>query len=634
MEKDFQKFFENAPVGYFVLNKSTVIKEVNAVGLKYLRALTQNVIDKKLTEFLSESAGDRLSFHLGSIFLTNEPQSCELSISLPNGAKKNVQLSSSLITINNEDFALSVMTDISDLKKNEQDYEHHKRKFLAAVENSNDAILVLDAELNILESNNKTKTIIEYTPDELLKLNISDLIVPEGETDLKIFGQFFKSRKSEGTCFIRNKSNNNFKVNYRIVPRFSNDQHLLFLNLFEDENGGGTAGASAVQSTEIFNDVNFAAAKINKQGSLVYSNNYLLNLIGKQQDQVLNSNWFSEIFDSDFSEQLRTELETALKNGKNLFEFNTDIIFGEKETKNISGSVIIERDSDNEFLGAVLIGLDTSHEKELLKSIEALNQKIESNDEVMKKSEAEISELNAKLIKVKNELKHLSADKDQYLSIIAHDLRSPFSALYGFTEYVYNDFEKLTKDELRDNFNNIYKSAKSMYNLLDNLLQWSRIQSGKIKYESSQINAAKIVNTVLELYKVIAEKKGIEIINNIDENIFVTADETMLEITLRNLLSNAVKFSERNSKVWISSDEEDGEIKFTVEDEGIGIDKDVLPKLFKLHQNKSTPGTEGEEGTGLGLLLCKEFVTKNKGKIWVESKVGTGSSFFFTLPAA
>lgn len=246
--------------------------------------------------------------------------------------------------------------------------------------------------------------------------------------------------------------------------------------------------------------------------------------------------------------------------------------------------------------------------------------------------EHKVFERTKDLDKTIKELNQEIASKDKFFSIIAHDLRSPFLALLGFSKYLVDEIEEITKDDLKIVSENILKSAKMTFNLLENLLYWARIKTGRIKFEPSKINLNSVITDLVELYKNNADGKGIDIHLNCDPGICAFADPNMLQTVLRNLLSNAIKFTDSDGKIAINVQQENGNICVTVKDSGVGISRDKLSKLFQIDQNISTAGTRNEEGSGLGLILCKEFINLNKGEITVKSKVGEGSEFKFTLP--
>lgn len=229
-------------------------------------------------------------------------------------------------------------------------------------------------------------------------------------------------------------------------------------------------------------------------------------------------------------------------------------------------------------------------------------------------------------------LEELNQTKDNFFSIISHDLRSPFDSILGFTEILMNEFEELTKEEYKLYLDSLYQTSRHIYSLLNNLLQYSRFQLGKTEFVQKSIVLSKIIDKNIEILAGVALKKEITIVNQSKSEIVVFADEEMLNSIFLNLMTNAIKFTHRNGEIIISTVKQKGFAKTTVQDNGIGMEENTLKKIFKLDRKKSTPGTENETGTGLGLLIVKEYVEKHGGSITVTSKPSEGSKFEFTLP--
>ena len=244
----------------------------------------------------------------------------------------------------------------------------------------------------------------------------------------------------------------------------------------------------------------------------------------------------------------------------------------------------------------------------------------------------EVDESNQRLKESEESLKISNATKDKFFSIIAHDIRNPFNAVYGLTQYLSQNFDILSKKELKKPIELIYESADELLELLDNLLHWSRSQRGKMEFSPKALDLHEMVKKNINLLKMNADKKNIEVISDINPKTIISADYDMLTTVFRNLISNAIKFSYENSKVFIKAEEADKEITISVIDEGVGISKENIQKLFRIDIHYSTTGTSEEQGSGLGLILCREFVEKHGGKIWVESEENKGSTFKFTLP--
>jgi len=236
-------------------------------------------------------------------------------------------------------------------------------------------------------------------------------------------------------------------------------------------------------------------------------------------------------------------------------------------------------------------------------------------------------------IKNQNEkLLELNLTKDKFFSIVAHDLKSPFNTLIGFSTLILDRFDSLNDEKKKQYLVMINNAANQGYNLLENLLHWARSQTGKLEWNPENLDITEVIKNAISLYTSIAAEKNIEIDVEIPANTTVYADENMLSTIFRNLISNALKYSFAGGKISIKSEHLADFIKLSVVDNGTGISDEVIKNLFKIDKHITTKGTSGEVGTGLGLLICREFVEKHKGKIWASSQIGRGSEFSFTIP--
>ncbi len=235
--------------------------------------------------------------------------------------------------------------------------------------------------------------------------------------------------------------------------------------------------------------------------------------------------------------------------------------------------------------------------------------------------------------KTNDELVKLNTEKDKFFSIIAHDLRSPFNSFLGLTEIMEKDLPSLTQEEVRKIAVSLRRSATNVFRLLENLLDWSRFQRGLISYNPKPVLLMPKVQANMDFVFELANKKEIVLSYEIPEDLIVFADEYMLGGILRNLTFNAVKFTPIGGSITIAAKPASGgKVEISVKDTGIGMNQERKENLFNIDVNTSRTGTEKEPGTGLGLIICKEFIEKQGGKIWVESKEGTGSIFYFTIP--
>ncbi len=230
------------------------------------------------------------------------------------------------------------------------------------------------------------------------------------------------------------------------------------------------------------------------------------------------------------------------------------------------------------------------------------------------------------------ELKILNAQKDKFFSIIAHDLRSPFNAIIGFSDLL---IDKIHSNDLKniEKFAHIIKdSGDRAMHLLTNLMEWTQAQTGRLSYNPETFKINDTIDGMVLFFADIALLKSIRITRQVDGKLPVYADKEMINTVLRNLISNAIKFTSPGGSILISGEVKHNSVEISINDTGVGLSPSAIEKLFILETNDSTPGTRKEKGTGLGLILCKEFIGKNHGQIGVESEPGKGSIFFFTLP--
>ena len=244
----------------------------------------------------------------------------------------------------------------------------------------------------------------------------------------------------------------------------------------------------------------------------------------------------------------------------------------------------------------------------------------------------ELQTVNELLFESEKNLRELNASKDKFFSIISHDLKGPYQGLLSIIDLLIKEYDNLDDEEKKDIFMKIQTSSQRTYNLLDDLLQWAGIQTGKVKFHPENINLLKVSSGIIDLFDESANLKGINIKNLINENIFLFADPNMIQLIIRNLLSNSIKFSYPDNEILVTALELNGYVEISVRDFGVGMDIEKARNLFRIDIQNSTMGTAEETGTGLGLLLCKDMVNMHKGRIWLISEAGKGSTFSFTIP--
>ncbi len=356
----------------------------------------------------------------------------------------------------------------------------------------------------------------------------------------------------------------------------------------------------------------------------------------KLSDKIANLEKAQDIIFEQFKtlEFQRAELEEQqkkLEDASEKFRTRTIDLFGKMiDLKKAKKTISLQNEKlelQQKEIENHQILLEKSSEKFRDRTIELFGKMID-----LKKAKKTISLQKTEIEKHREQLKELNASKDKFFSIIAHDLRNPIAGFLNLTDVLSTNFEVLSENERKEFIEVMNQASKQLYNLLENLLQWSRAQTGSIKYQPRHIELKKMVDNAIDSMMLNIENKKLKLNLHISPDTIVYADENMITTVIRNLLSNAIKFSNPESSINLRCAINEEFAEFTVTDQGIGIKKEVQEKLFKIDQHVTTDGTSQEKGSGLGLILCKEFVEKNGGQIWVESELNKGASFTFNLP--
>lgn len=267
------------------------------------------------------------------------------------------------------------------------------------------------------------------------------------------------------------------------------------------------------------------------------------------------------------------------------------------------------------------------------KSMKRMNIVLQENNERIEKQNEELEALNDDLAITNHSLTELNSMKDKFFSIISHDLRSPISSLFNMINMLQDDYDEIEEKDRIEYIDMLYDTSKSTYSLLENLLTWSRSQLDSIRMNKEKVNLYDLVENTINHLKGTAEIKHINLENKISSDLILKIDASMISTVIRNLINNSIKFTEENGSISVEM-RKNGDHKaiISIIDTGIGMEEDRVKNLFQIDKAKSTNGTNNEKGTGLGLIICKEFVDKHDGKIWAESKLGVGTKFHISLP--
>ena len=281
--------------------------------------------------------------------------------------------------------------------------------------------------------------------------------------------------------------------------------------------------------------------------------------------------------------------------------------------------------------------MEIKNQSEILKEV---NSQLIGQQNELQETNVLLEERQEEIISQKEEIEHhaealmrANATKDKFFSIISHDLKNPIHAINGMAKMLSDSGKTMTMQELEESFQILSESSDGVAALLENLLTWARTQSGNITINYQTFDLRMVVDSTLKILMINAENKGLKLLSNIPENTMVFADLNMISLVIRNLVSNAIKFTNKGSITVQCIDSEDM-LNISIIDTGLGMSEEIINKLFRINVHHTTKGTSGETGTGLGLIICKEFIENNYGRIWVESELGKGSSFIFTLKKA
>ncbi len=493
---------------------------------------------------------------------------------------------------------------------------------LHMINSISEAINITNMESEILFVNNAFLKMYGYKLDEIIGKKIS--IIRSNRNDPTITSKIHEATLKggwHGRLINKKKDESEFTIE-------------LSTSLIKDENGAAVAlvGIARDMTEEIkaedqlrevqdkfrtlFVELKDTVYESTVDGNFIELNPAGLDLFGvKSFDQLKHIDIAKEIYlHYEEREKFKKELE---KTGfVSNYQINIKRMNGEIAT--VLETSMVVKNRNGEITGY----------RGILRDI----TEIKKNEERLKLLVEKFENLNLQLRKSEQELKELNAAKDKFFSIVAHDLRSPFSSLLSFSEFLVEDIDELSKEDIKSFAEKINESSKTVFTLLENLLQWSRIQTGKIPYEPTTFNIYYKINQIINLLKNNAEQKKLNVTNDIPASAIVFADEDMIFSVVQNLLSNAIKFTREGGDIVFKSSFRESDIEISITDNGVGIKDEDIKKLFRMDSHHTTYGTKDEKGSGLGLLLCKEMVERNRGKIWVNSKSGMGTTFTFTVP--
>lgn len=475
---------------------------------------------------------------------------------------------------------------------------------------------ITDLDGNIIYANSKFCDISKYSKEELIGSN--HRIVNSGYHDKEFFRKMYETIQSGKTWYgeIRNKTKdgNFYWVASTIVPLKNNEGQIIqYISIRTDITKRVKAEEESRINESKFRTI-FDQAPLgiglleSRTGNFIQINPKYSEIIGYTQTEIETLNFQYITYPDDLQDDLKN-MEKLISGEINFFNMEKRLIRKDKSIIWVNLTCVPLRMEGEELKYHIAILSDITDAKKASEQLKDYTQN----------------------------LKMLNATKDKFFSIIAHDLRNPFYGILGLLDIILGHTQQksfTTGDQTLRYLQLVRESSKSTFDLLENLLQWVRTQTGNIGYNPRPIHFNTLLSYTLPTLSGNALKKNIIIETHLSENDLVFVDEALINSVLRNLLSNAIKFTYPNGKVVITSTPVNSALQISITDTGRGISADNINKLFKIESKFSQVGTENESGTGLGLILCKEFVEKNQGIIWVNSDIDKGSTFTFTLPLA
>ncbi|GBD89685.1 non-motile and phage-resistance protein [bacterium BMS3Abin04] len=507
--------------------------------------------------------------------------------------------------------------------------------FKSIIDSSPEILFKLSKDFKIQFASRSVKNILGYNYNNLLNRSIFEFVDSEDQSKIiDLYTGQTRNAFSSVPVSLRIKNNENQFIHLSGTAKFSNlvgkqSDIILSLSKTGDKKLEFPSGESEKEYfTQILEYAPYGIAIISDQ-EFKFVNPEFTEITGYTlRDIKALDDWFKLAFRDDSYRKVVKEMWNTDFNLKRVVR-TLSIQCKNGEVKQLDFRP--NRIATNKLVISIIDVTEQRRNQEALNNY--LEEIKESKSKIEKKNE-ELNNLNKALKESEQKLKELNEDKDKFFSILAHDLRTPFNALLGLSEFVIQEYNELSSDEVIKIVKDINSAGQNLFRLLENLLSWSRLTSGRADFNPEKVDLYGIALQAVLLLKQTAEKKEISLKNSIQKNSFVFVDETMIESVIENLITNAIKFTPRKGSIEISSKELTDAYQISISDTGVGISEENLQKLFRMDVHFTEYGTEREKGSGLGLLLCKEHVQKNGGKIWVESEEGKGSTFYFTVPKA
>ena len=602
-EVRYRLLFESAKDGILILDAETgAIKDVNPYLVEHLGYSYEQLIGKKIWEIglVQDIASNQEKFYelQNKQYVRYE----DLPLETAAGKKINVEFLSNLYFVNKKKVIQCNIRDITERKEVEKALQESEERYHAIFDSSLDAILLTSPDGRILDVNASACLMFERTIEEIQLIGrdgLLDKLNPNLSLAIENRNQTGRSDSVQLTCIRKSGQKFPAEVSSSIFcDKDGNPRTSMIIRDITDRSKIEEIRKKSDSYTKALLDaIPELMFRLDKNGVFL-DYKAAKDDLAYIKDSIIGKS-IMDIMSPEFSDLVEEKIRLSLTTREM-------VVFGYNLSVPVKGKCEFEaRMVGCGFGEVVVIVRDVTERK---RAEEVINQK------------------NCELQKV-------NAEKDKFFSIIAHDLRGPFNGFLGFTNILVEELPDLTTKEIMDIAVDLRTSAKNLYRLLENLLEWSLMQRGHTEFKPQSIVLKSKVDEIIRPLLELIQKKGIVLDINIPEGMSVKADANMLASTVRNLTSNALKFTKKGGSVKISAlPVSEGLIQISISDTGIGMSSQIVENLFHIDQKTNRLGTDREPSTGLGLVLCKDFIEKNGGVLTVESEEGKGSTFSFTLP--
>jgi len=493
-----------------------------------------------------------------------------------------------------------IIQDITDRKRIEEALTESVQRYHLHFDNSLDAFLLTSPDGSIQSVNPATCEMFGWTQEEICQLGRNGIIDSSDPRLSTALEERSRTGKFFGELTGLRKDGSKFPIEISSTLFTDHDGNLRTSMIVQDISERKRTEKLLLESEAIFdqfleNSPVYIFFKDENIRSLRLSRNFE-GMLGKNLNELLGKS-MDELFPSDFAQKM---------------------VEDDRQVLNKREKIEIEEEFNGRCYSTIKFPIQIEGKPSFLAgfTLDITDRKLA--EQALKKSELRLKELNAA--------------KDKFFSIVSHDLKNPFNAIIGFSNILAEQVQEKNYEGIEEYAGIIRNSSQRAMDLLITLLEWSRSQTGRMEFSPEYVEMVALINEVIELLGDSAQQKSITIHRELPRKMIAFIDKAMISTILRNLISNAIKFTRPDGQIVISAETKKAELKISVHDNGVGIKTESIEKLFRIDENHTTLGTQDEKGTGLGLILCKEFIEKHGGKIWVESEVGRGSTFYFSIP--